>query len=485
MRIEKDIKKAIEATNLEPDKTQKEWISDCIEWNNKKLLPVREFKELVCKYMSFDEYMKQDIAFGVNIRKFQRHVFTATSAQDKIVDYKIKMAMKHGKALKNDPRTRAFIDISDCLTRYLDDKNEIRICSNKYGYNREELTIHYEYDGKICLPFNNCFVYTRFQQELAHIMEIKDNEDGTYSGTFWAFLRLEKVLQMSFKIEREDNHWLIKIDIILKQKPLGQTLTNLGVIFNYLSTLNKEECKPDSKATQRKLECYNDWVGVMFSNFSAGIIPMLSYLSSYKSKVVYKLTNEDKHSYVYSDKVGEGLNNYLTENYPDFKPEKINGWLVGGNWNFLNPKEYGKNKNGKSIKGLDWNDPYKNHKEEQVVESNEQKTRLIPIHALERAKQRYNLDLSSEDLQNIADECLKGHAVKLSVRDKFGKLNTAKGKKSCYRVNYKNNFLDVVLSDSQDSNSYRIATFLPKPSDIKFNVIDSKDYNEVMKDVMD
>lgn len=442
-----------------------------------KLLPFKEHQKLVSKYMNFMDYIKMEVAFGKYMPKYQRDIYTATDILNKIVSYKVKMAVKNGKTLKNDPRKKAFIDISDCLSRYNTDDCKFHIKTVGFGSNKDGMGIEFKHTGKIVLPFKNCFVYTQFDKVFGQVMEITDNEDGTYSGTFWLISRLEKIIQMSFHIRRVDYDWHVKLIMKYHQKPLGQVFSNIGVIFNHLSVAEKDDY--DIDGLKSRLENYGDYVGALFSMYSSGILLMLSYLSSYKSKVVYKLDNK----YVYSDKIGEDIENYMSENYPDITPERIKGWLAGGNWDFLNPNDFGVDKNGKKIKGMTWNDPYKNHKNEQIVESNEETTRLIPIHALERVKERYNIDLSQEDLQEIANECLKGHATKLTVRDKFGKLNTAKGRKSCYRVKYKKNIFDVVLSDSMDKNSYRIATFLPKPKEINYTVIDTKDYNEVMKDV--
>ena len=58
----------------------------------------------------------------------------------------------------------------------------------------------------------------------------------------------------------------------------------------------------------------------------------------------------------------------------------------------------------------------------------------------------------------------------------------SKNELGCYRLKYKNKYLDVVLSRCTDRDSYRVATFLPAPMDIKSPIIDSKDYRSVMAD---
>ena len=185
--------------------------------------------------------------------------------------------------------------------------------------------------------------------------------------------------------------------------------------------------------------------------------------------------------YVYADKAGENAENYLKKEYPDWKYERLNSWLIDGYWEFKSSNFVGADQNGKIKKGMTWITPYEKVNK-QVAESNGQHSNLVPIHALERAKERYNLDLSIEDLDNILEDCLKGNATKLSVRNKFGKVQTTKGKIGCYRVKYKNTYMDVALAHGLERKSARVATFLPKPKDINFNIIDNRELNEILKD---
>lgn len=477
--MEKQIKKAIKATENMMDSIDKDKM---IEYQQNRLLPYSEIKRLSMKYFSFQEFMKETVQYGQKMNKIQSDAFTASEILDRIVSYKTKMATKHGKLLKDNPTKKAIIDISDCLTRY--ENKPYKVATGPFKVDRQSIRMLNVFDGKICLPFTKCFIYTKFFDMFSQVMEITDNEDGTYEGNVWVCERYEKIIQMKFMIQRYENSWGIAYGLSLRQKPLGQVLSNASTILDVISHYDKKDFDLESERMKAIFTRVNDMFGYHVSLMASRIILMLSYLSSYKSKSVYKLSKDESNIYVYSDKVGEEIDNYISENYPEYSSERINGWLVGGNWNFIKPTDYGMDKQGKKIKGLNWNDPYKNHKAEQIVEDNDLTTRLIPIHALERVKERYNVELTQEDLQEIANECLKGHATKLTVRDKFGKLNTAKGKKSCYRVKYKKNTFDVVLSDSHDKNSYRIATFLPKPKD-KYPVIDSKDYMEVMTDVLD
>jgi len=317
----------------------------------------------------------------------------------------------------------------------------------------------------------------------ANVVEIEDNEDGTYSGTFWTMTTRERIIQMSFEIKREEFDWVITLHMPSLQKPLGQCTTNISTLINLVAGAEKDNtfiCV-DDETREEKLKYFKDYIGYYFADFTFNIAPIISYLSSYRSKVVYKLTKEN-NIYVYSDNAGEDVEEYIKENYPDYTYEQLTGWLVGGYWNFLKPNEFGVNSKGKKIKGMTWITPYDDKKD--TIESNEQVTRYVPNHALERVKQRYNLDLTSQDLQEIAKACLKGKNItKLSIRDKLGRLYTPNGIKGCYRVPYKNNIFDVVLSRGIDSRSYRIATFLPKPKELNCAIIDSKDYNEVMKGI--
>ena len=487
MRIEKAIKKAIKA--VEKSKTYDIDVDDnvIVEYEKTRKYKQEEIIRLANKYYSFEEYMKQDIKWGCTLDKINFDILSAFDIYDRIVSYKTKMAIKNNKngTLKNDPRKKAFIDISDCLTRYqeCDSDHGFPIYVNGYSSSRDSLIIKLVYTEKISIPFKSCFVYTKLPDMLGHVIEITDNEDGTYSGTFWTFITRERIIQMSFKIQREEYDWAIIMAMPIRQKPLGRHLTNIGVILNILSMAESHEnlVISNNDTQTKRYKTFKDPVGIAFSDFTFGIIPILLYLGSYKNKVVHKVT-ADNTIYVYSDNKSK-FQEYVDKEYPNCSYEEVNGWLVSGHWNFLKEHEWGEDSKGRKIKGMTWINPYENEHADIVV-ANEQQTRLVPNHALKRVKERYNVDLSSDDLKLIAEECLKGKNItKLSVRDKLGRLYTPKGIAGCYRVPYKNNIFDVVLSKRTKTDSYRVATFLPKPKELNSAIIDSKDYVEVMKGI--
>ena len=488
MRMEKAIKKAIEAVERSNDIDFID-IADDIKDDCKKVKKYNyeEIIRLANKYYSYEDYMKQDIRWGCSFDKIKFDILSAFNIHDKIVSYKTKMAIKNNKhgILKNDPRKKAFIDISDCLTRYQEanHRHSFPVCVSGYEGNRNSLNINLVYTNKISIPFKSCFVYTKLPNMFGHVIEITDNEDGTYSGTFWTFITRERIIQMSFIIQRNGYDWQITMSMPIRQKPLGQHFTNIGVILNILSMTEIDEdiIIPDNSIKAKKEKAFKDPVGMAFADFTFGIIPILLYLGSYKNKVVHKVT-ADNTVYVYSDN-NSNFQTYVNKEYPNCSCELVDGWLVGGHWNFLKEHEWGTDSKGKKIKGMTWVNPYENEHAD-IVTANEQQTRLVPNHALKRVKERYNIDLSADDLKLLAEECLKGKdTVKLSVRDRLGRLCTPKGISGCYRVPYKNNIFDVVLSKGANKDCYRIATFLPKPKELNSAIIDSKDYAEVMKGV--
>ena len=79
--------------------------------------------------------------------------------------------------------------------------------------------------------------------------------------------------------------------------------------------------------------------------------------------------------------------------------------------------------------------------------------------------------------------CRDGNVTKLTVRDKFGRLpnKNHKSNYTCYRLNYKNKYMDVVFEKQKETS--RIMTFLPEPKEPQYPIIDSAIYNSIMKDV--
>ena len=172
----------------------------------------------------------------------------------------------------------------------------------------------------------------------------------------------------------------------------------------------------------------------------------------------------------------------MKEQYPDYTYEKLTGWLVDGYWKILPKNEYGHNMEGKSIKGIDWVKPYSNI-EGQKVNSGTQEASLVPNHAIQRAKERYNLDLTETDLQEMATMCIQGKATRLNIRDKFGRIQSPKKqfKNGCYRLTYKDRLMDLYLSNSID-HIYRVGTFLPEPAEPNIPIVEGKVFREITKD---
>lgn len=104
------------------------------------------------------------------------------------------------------------------------------------------------------------------------------------------------------------------------------------------------------------------------------------------------------------------------------------------------------------------------------------------MHALERAKERYNLDLAKEDLCIIAKRCIKlVGATKLVVRDAHGHFKAMKGAAGPYKLEYKGKLVCVVLMKSGNVKDKRlyVGTFIPLPEN-NVNYISSKRYRELM-----
>ena len=107
------------------------------------------------------------------------------------------------------------------------------------------------------------------------------------------------------------------------------------------------------------------------------------------------------------------------------------------------------------------------------------------MHALERAKERYGLDLTKDDLSKISKRCVKLiSATKLGVKDIHGHFRKMKGAEGPYKLEYNGTLVYVVLtrSNKEDDKRYYIMTFLPIPEDKGLNYITSKMYREVTKE---
>lgn len=375
---------------------------------------------------------------------------------DKIVNYKISKAKK-GK-ISNDPRQKAFVDMSDCISSLAESKTKFKGDLNYLHQHHDKMIICLHYNGNICIPFSNCFIGSHLPDRVTQLLDIKDNLDGTYSGNMYYCLSFNKLVQASVKIFPDKNSWAIEYTFNYFQKPLGQSLSNITAIletlyFNYELGDNLEEM-----------------FHILFREFTVNGTGMFQYLDYYKNKIVHKSDN----LYVY----GNNIKEYMEKHYPDLKYEKLDGWLIKGYWKFIDG--IGKDQQGKPIKGLDWYVPYSNIEDKKLILNNLE-TRLIPNHSLDRVKQRYDINLTEEELSYIQTECLKGRCKKLSIKDRFGRIQNMDGKKGCYRINYKNKYLDFVLS--KYGKDYRISTFLPEPKDPKYLTVDSKVYYDILKTI--
>lgn len=66
-------------------------------------------------------------------------------------------------------------------------------------------------------------------------------------------------------------------------------------------------------------------------------------------------------------------------------------------------------------------------------------------HAIMRAKERFNLDLTSEDVTRIITAAMKrGVKLRIKHKDKTGTFNL-KGNLGVYRLYYKHNWMDAVI----------------------------------------
>lgn len=80
------------------------------------------------------------------------------------------------------------------------------------------------------------------------------------------------------------------------------------------------------------------------------------------------------------------------------------------------------------------------------------------MHAIKRAKERYDLDISRRDLKDMCIQIRSGHAIKLE------QLSTARAE---YIVKCQDKDVRVIY----DKNKKSIVTFLPPGEDERDNVI--------------
>ena len=433
-----------------------------------------KFKKALCKYMPLQEYASFKEGKSLLAEN------NAIAFRDLIYKYKSTVSKKSGKPMKHDIRDKAIVDIMDGLEKYavdgLDDKLEPK--GFKAGLSKNCVYMGMEYNGNICLPFKECLIYSRLKDITSVIIDIKDNLNGVYTGNFYGIDAGNMLVQYKFEISRINNHWFIGMEFAKRLKPLGQDLCNMGVLVRALSSV------PEKVFDWYTNIGRGNFVSAYMAEDCKAFFSILSYLSSYKSKNLYEVNGESSY-FLYSNN-SEDVDDYIKNYYPNHTYNKVEGWIIDGYYKMLSENEFGLDRNGKKLKGFDWVVPYKNdYKEEQkqMVKSNGQTSTIVPIHAIERAKQRYNLDLTTDDLNNIAKEVLAGHNIKkLAVRDKLGRLYSSKNELGCYRLKYKNRLMDVVLSRCIDVDSYRVATFLPEPKDPNVTIVDSKDYASVMED---
>lgn len=440
-----------------------------ILYNNTK-----KFNRVITQYLTIQEYASFKDNKGLGIEN------SAVAFRDLIHNYQLKVSKKSKKPTKNSVKEKAIVDLMDSLRQFADDGLDKSV--NPKGFvaygNYDSVVVTVPYYGNICLPFKDCLIYSNLGDVTFIMVDIKDLENGFYRGKFYTVIAGDRLCQYCFCIGREDNHWTIVIEMPKRLKPLGQDLCNIGVVLCSLSALPEDHFDNLYKMGRGNI------VAAYMAEDAKTLIALLSSLSSYKSKNLYELKGESSY-YLYSSSP-EQVDEHIKTYYPKCDYKKVEGWIIDGYYKFLPEKEFGKDRNGKRLKGLDWVIPYKNdytEEQKQLAVSNSQTATIIPIHAIERAKERYNLDLTTDDLNNIANEILAGRDIKkLTVKDKFGRLYTSKNELGCYRLKYKNKYLDVVLSRCTDKDSYRVATFLPAPTDIKSPIIDSKDYKSVMDD---
>lgn len=108
---------------------------------------------------------------------------------------------------------------------------------------------------------------------------------------------------------------------------------------------------------------------------------------------------------------------------------------------------------------------------------------MISQHAKQRAMERYGKKLSNSDALSILRKCVpnNGYCKELCIKDKWGMLRPLDKGLFAYRITYKNETYDIVVSRRHDPP--RIVTFLPKPTDPTQLWITTKIYRELNKDI--
>lgn len=424
---------------------------------------------IIQRYMSMSEYVRYISTTVVKDEAYKQNVKYCLNNLDQIIKYKLQVSK--GKKINNDPRDKAIIDLSDMLVNYSHKSNEKPLIYDVTG-NRDSINIKGRYYGKLSVPFDKCFIFTQVPNIVSQVVDFNHDGKGNYSGCLYIFLTGKFVIQYSYSIKRVEDYWHVELNLPIKQKPFGTTCPNImGLIHQLLNSSNEiyEEYK----------EVYPNYTieRAMAADIATGMLAVFEMLDSYKSKYIYSV-EKDKHIYLYTDK--KDITEYIDTHYNGFSYKLLDQWLVNGYWDFLPNKELGRDKEGKPIKGLNWVVPYEKEQKD-VVSTNGQQSNLVKVHAIQRAKERYNLDLTIEDLKEVLNMVISGNCKKLTLRDKLGRLKTPKGMGAPYRINYKGATMDVAIDRGRDK-SLRVATFLPKPKDAQCTIIDSKDYNTIMTD---
>lgn len=93
-------------------------------------------------------------------------------------------------------------------------------------------------------------------------------------------------------------------------------------------------------------------------------------------------------------------------------------------------------------------------------------TVLPSPHAIQRAKERYNLDLTQEDIEYICKFCLAGNAgPPLLTKNIFGELkNYSVHTGRIYRMEYKGQIIEPVIKKTKGKNEVKCATINPPPT---------------------
>lgn len=107
------------------------------------------------------------------------------------------------------------------------------------------------------------------------------------------------------------------------------------------------------------------------------------------------------------------------------------------------------------------------------------------MHAIDRAKERYGLELTIEDLREITYRCRTNTDVtRLWVKNVYGMMPRHKSNdlSGPYRLKYKGNTIFVALNRNREDGKYWVRTFLPKPENPSLNYIDGLKYSQLLKE---